>query len=403
MRILSKEGTDMVKLRCQLCRYTFDSKTDEMWVCPKCEETGIFDVLSISEKEIHELYDALDYVEGIRGPIRIEPPSIISESRGVYVSRTDEESIIDALCILPLLFERVFVRNMHYLPSTKIESPIIAGLTESKIVVPITTGIYRTLYPCKTVQPILFSEIMSFSAMANLVTSLSYEDMRAMDDAILFKIKKKLRRFYSNGVDIDFYGCLNNELEKYNLDLLVTAKTGFPLVIEPLVNEIHYWKLERVKELCRSEISRELDIVKRFLRSLDISIPINLTFDEITSFREEKASTEFRDALFSLSRRFQEDSKTDAAHDLRAEFYRRKMEFNELANSYAETRMLLLTGIVSTVGGLLGGPVGAIVGGLGTSLISPITKTIFRRMFEDSRKDWVSFFWKWHKASTSAH
>lgn len=393
----------MVKLRCQLCRSTFDSKTDRMWVCPECEETGIFDVLNISEKEIHELYDALDYVEGPKGPVRIEPPSIISESQGVYVSRTDEESITDALCILPLLFERVFIRNMHYIPSTKIESPTITGLIESKIVVPVTRGIYRTLYPCETVPPVLFSEIMSFSAMTNLVTSLSYEDMRAMDDATLLRIKKKLRRFYGDGVDIDFYGCLNNELEKYNLDLLVSTKTGFPLVIEPLVNEIHQWKMKRVRELCITEISRELDMVRRFLRSLNISIPIDLTLDEIKSFREEKTSTEFRDALFSLSRRFQDDPKTDAAQDLWAEFYQRKMEFNELANSYAETRVVLLTGIVSTIGGFLGGPVGAIVGGLGTSLISPITKTIFRRMYEDSRKDWVSFFWKWHKAPTYAH
>jgi len=79
------------------------------------------------------------------------------------------------------------------------------------------------------------------------------------------------------------------------------------------------------------------------------------------------------------------------------------MEFNELANSYVEKRVLLLTGTVSTIGGLLGGPVGAIVGGLGAGLVSPITKAVFRKLYEDRHRDWVYFFWKWQKAPIKHH
>lgn len=386
----------MVKLRCQLCRRTvFHAKPTEMWICPTCEETHIFDVMSISQKEIHEMYEGLDYREGIQGHIKIEMPSVISRGQGIYVSLTRERSIEDAFHILPLLFDRVLIRNLHLLPVSKINSPTISNLLSSGIVVPIAHG-FGTLLAIEKVKPILSSELMNHTIIMNLITSLAYEDMSAMNDDLLCKLKKKLRTFYSNGVDLDFYGCLGNELEKYNFDLLVAMRTGFPMVLGPLVDEIHSWKMKRVAELYGTEVSEEVSIIKRFLRSLDMCIP-KLTFDDITSFRKEKACTNFRNALFSLSKRFQHDSSSDMAQDLLIEFYRRKMEFNELANSYAEKRVLLLTGAVSTLGGLLGGPVGAMVGGLGTSLVSPVTKVIFRKLYEDTHKDWAYFFWKWQK------
>lgn len=247
-------------------------------------------------------------------------------------------------------------------------------------------------------KPILISELFSYIPLSNLITSLAFEDMRTMDKNLLRELKKKLRRFYHNGVDIDFYGCLGHELENVNLDLLVAARTGFPMILESLIDEIHQWKVKRIAGLCEIEISKEVSAVKRFLKSLNISVPNMLTFDDIVMFRKEKAFANFRDTLFSLSRKFQYDSSTDIAQDLLVDFHQKLMDFNELANSYAETRVLLLTGIVSTLGGLFGGPIGAMVGGLGTSLISSVTRVVFRKLYEDTHRDWVWFFWKWAKS-----
>lgn len=402
----------MVKLHCELCHTVFHAKPTEWWVCPNCEETGIFDVWSVSEKEILEMYNGLDHAEGITGPegtigpIKIKLPLMVEKSEGIYASFTREKSIEDALYVLPLLFDKIFIRGLHYLPDTKISSTPVSDLLNSEIIIPVTHGTELLLYD--KVKPILSSEIMSYVVMTNLITSLCYEDMRVMDDNILCQLEGKLRQLYEYGVDPElekyhFYGCLKNELKKYHFDLLAAARMGFPFTIEPLIKEIHYWKMDRVANLYRKEVSREISAVKRFFKSLNISIPTGLTFDDIASFRKQKAYADFRTELFSLSKGFQEDSLTDISQDLLARFHYRVMEFNELANSYVEKRVLLLTGTVSTIGGLSGGPVGAIVGGLGAGLVSPITKAVFRKLYEDSHRDWVYFFWKWQKAPIKHH
>lgn len=390
----------------------FHAKPTEMWICPACEETGVFNVISISHEEITEMYKSLDYTPELRlgeqkklGRMKLKLPPIVSESQGIYISVARKEGMKDALFILPLLFDRVFMSNLSLLLDlihvSKNNSSTISNLLDSEIIIPIAQGSETVFFTSfgEKVKPILSSALMNYTAMTNLITSLADEDIRAMDSNLRLELEKKLRRFYGNGIDVDFFSCLENELEKYNRDLLIARRTGFPMVIEPLIDEIHRWKMKRIAGLFRTEVSKEVSIAKRFLKSLNISIPTNLTFDDIVSFRKEKASTSFRDTLFSLSKNFQQDLSSDIAQDLLARFYQKKMEFNELANSYAETRTLLLTGTVSTLGGLLGGPAGAIIGGLGTSLISPITKVVFRKLYEDAHKDWVYFFWKWQKKS----
>jgi len=405
----------MVKLHCGLCGTIFQAKPAEWWICPNCEETGIFNVLSVSEEEIRELCKSLDYVEGITGPegsigsIKIKSPIKIGKSDGIYASFSHLKSMEDGLYVLPLLFDKVYIKCMHQLPDEKIGSPLVSNLYSSEIVIPVADEFGLFFLDRAKVKPIWPQDLMSYVPMTNLTTSLSYEDMRAMDDNVLRQLEGKLKQLYGYEWDSpelernSFYFCLQKELQKYHLDLLIAARMGLPFTIEPLVKEIHYWKMKRVADLYRNEVSREISAVKRFLRSLKISIPTGLTFDDIISFRKQKACADFRAELFSLSKGFQHSCSTDISQDLLARFHHRIMEFNETANSYAETRALIFTGTVSTIGGLLGGPVGAIVGGLGAGLVSPITKATFRKLYDHGHKDWVCFFWKWQKAPTKNH
>lgn len=144
----------------------------------------------------------------------------------------------DALYVLPLLFDRVFIRGFHHFLNLRNRSTIISNLFTSKIAIPIVYGNEMSLYLAsdEIMRELIFcSKLMGYAPMTNLITSLCYEDIRAMNDHTLHQFKERLRRFYGQGVDLDFYGCLKNELKKYNFDLLITARTGFPFAVEPMI------------------------------------------------------------------------------------------------------------------------------------------------------------------------
>jgi hypothetical protein len=394
-----------------LCGEKFHAKTTELWVCPYCEESGysIFSVLDISQDEINEMYERLNWRETSGRKEQISLPSIIRDSQSVYVSinRYDARAFIqdleENLSVLPLIFDRIFVRNLEFVPGVELSShlkDLIFNLSSSRIIVPIVSD-YLFLREFKDIgiEPIAVNDIIGYPTWCNLMKVMTYEDLHALRSK---NFQRTLRKAFLKEFGPEpcfsgfwFYNRLTYVLEKYNTDLLLISRMQRPFIVEPFVNELHSWKIKRIANLCEKDFGKSGKVLRRFLNCLNISIPTGLTYDDIKAFRKEKAFTNFQKAFFTVTQKFQGDFFSDMTQELLIEFYRAKSEFDELANSYAEKGALVLTGIVSTIGGLISGPSGAILSGIGTSALYPVTKAIFKKIYENTHKNWVYFIWKW--------
>lgn len=371
----------MVKLHCQLCDRIFSVDPLEYWGC--CD-MQCFDVFEISEEELNELWDNLDL--GQRKYKFIKP----SENNSIYLSVYDDSKLKEALLILPLLFEKLYANNLFDFDVSKEANTKL--MVDSGIISPISTE-FRIPPTDNYYCPIIANPII----LNKLSLALAYEDARSLRDKKIEKIIiQEIEKAYGDKFNWPL-DVIIREFERYNRELITISKLNVPFVVEPLIQGIHDWKMRRVTNLYTENIKKDYKYYLEFLKQVSLRVPLHLEFDEIEEFRKEKASLEFRKTIFSLVDTSRKKPDEEIIQKLLWEFRERREKFNEAANTYSDVGSAILTGVVSTLGGLIGGVGGAILGGLGVGSASPVTKYFFKKVYERNNKDWAYFFWKWSK------
>jgi hypothetical protein len=184
-------------------------------------------------------------------------------------------------------------------------------------------------------------------------------------------------------------------LNTFNRHNLRASILDTPMYVDTDSKAIARWKLSQIANSFNLDIDRRVKITKDFLENITLDIPIELSFDDIKEFKEDKACTNFRKSIFTITEQYRKGSDQEIIQKLLWEFYERRNEFNEAAQSYAQVRTGILTGIVSTIGGLIGGLHGAVIGGAGASAASLLINSFFRKFYERNHKDWAIFLWDW--------
>lgn len=390
----------MVKVDCCFCRNAFEASIDEIWVCPNCDQAGnsIFNVISVSDDEIDRSLELLQRPGGTKQNIN----KIIGSNDYIFFGEYhNEENIKDSMDLLVLLFDKIIVKDKLLL--TFYDELSSLGNFENQLyekwVVPITGfgGIvsYEDKYRKYCIDHFKIIDHVVWKNLTKVLASEYLKQLKGKPNRkdFITRIAEK-----SEMGDPMFPGETFMRLLDFNFeDQIMISQLDSPSFIQSYQTDMMNCYFGEVTEIRDKELGRNINVFRDFIKRLGINIPLKVEFDELKQFRNEKTAKELRTTLFDITNLNREASDTDIVNDLTLCFNEKLAEFNEAVESFSYYRTGLLVGMVSTIGGLLGGVEGAIVGGLGSSSSMFFGDTIFKKYYQRNNKDWAYFLWKWKK------
>lgn len=127
-----------------------------------------------------------------------------------------------------------------------------------------------------------------------------------------------------------------------------------------------------------------------FLFDLGLSIPGSISVEDLVAFRQEGCVVELVKELETWKTLTSEERTAQTTRLIKS-----VTEFNRETDANFQTKCLFLRGIMSTLGGLVGGPPGAAIGGVGSS-IAVYTATKHRE-----RRRWMQHLARWRSEARS--
>jgi hypothetical protein len=187
-----------------------------------------------------------------------------------------------------------------------------------------------------------------------------------------------------------FYGMhLMNHL---NGQIITSQLLGVPLVFGTVTRHV-------VEHKFGSRISAPstdaTHLLKQFTDSLGIALPKRTTPKQILKLRESDACTELRKVLAKCVAKAEGDGPAEELERFSGEYEDALKELNEQAKSFGDTSVAVLAGAFSTFGSVLGGPAGAVIGGIGGTAVSLAAKPAVQNLYRASRKNWAFYFYEW--------
>lgn len=412
----------MVKLICNYMGYDYPYEKSplEFWCCPDCEMVIGSRIKEISTEEIELMWQNLQIYNGRKLGVPKHIQNFIDKKSNIYygiIDLTFNEGIrfnmnipihFEILETLTLLYDVVFVSGIYwdYL-DTEIDIDISSkfqNFMKAGYIIPYDVdimGFWRLtkFREEKKLRGIFFDDMLVNPTIeGNLVETMTYEDFQEINKLPEVEIYRLLgdtrlpeneRHFAPQKLRL-----ILNTLNRHTIHASIL---NTPIYIETDAKEIIRWKLNRITRAFSLDLLHDVDLTKDFLNNISIDIPINLSFDEVKEFKNTKACNDFRKSVFNVTEQYRKKTDVEILQKLLWEFYEHLNEFNEAAQSYSNVRTGILTGVVSTIGGLLEGLNSALISGIGASAASMLINSFFRKFYEITHKDWAILLWKWKK------
>jgi hypothetical protein len=396
----------MVKLRCCLAgckKECFEVDPLGFWICPHCKMNDTYDVVDISNEEIALIWENYNNIYS-HGNIENEGSLYYGileytfEGKGITFDANISEHY-DTLKTLVLLYDKVIINSVwfDYLIH---DHPMFKSFLEEGYVIPI--GDY---YDEKYLEDNVFNYKIDYNmfrvghynvVQENLASALTYSDFNKINMLPKKDITTLLKDTKLSNEEFPFaYGKLQVILKTINLHLLRSSTFNCPMYIDTASHDIMTWKMNDIVSHFNANISGKVKIAKKFLENISIDIPNDLNVDDFRSFKEDNICRSFRKSILSITERYRERPDNEILDKLIWDYYAKRIEFNEAAQSYAQVRTGILVGLVSTIGGSIGGMSGAAIGGIGASALSYFADCMFKKLYERSHKDWALYLWRW--------
>jgi hypothetical protein len=177
--------------------------------------------------------------------------------------------------------------------------------------------------------------------------------------------------------------------------LITSQYLALPVTMAGVLEEVLRWKLGVDSHWTPKT---EYRVLQQFASSLRIPVPIRSK--DVLWLRETTSGQELRRQLQLSCSRAQD--ATEALAALRDEYTHALSDLEDRARTFGDASVAVVSGMFSTLGGVLGGGAGAVIGGIGGTVVSLGTKTIFKRVYEATHKNWAYYFRRWGKTGTGA-
>ncbi len=173
--------------------------------------------------------------------------------------------------------------------------------------------------------------------------------------------------------------------------LITSQYLALPVTMAGVLEEVVRWKLGVDSSWTPKTEYRVLQQFTSLLR-----IPVPMRSKDVLRLRESPSGQELRRQLQLSCSRAQ--NATEALTVLQDEYTRALSALKERAYTFGEVSVAVVSGMFSTLGGVLGGGAGAVIGGIGGTAVSLGTKAMFERVYQATHKNWAYYFQHWGKA-----
>jgi hypothetical protein len=177
-----------------------------------------------------------------------------------------------------------------------------------------------------------------------------------------------------------------------NGQIITSQLLGVPLVFGTVTDHVLKYKLQSRNSGAALD---ETHLLKKFTESLRIVLPDHVSPNQILKLREGDACVELRKILSKCVAKAQGADDLVALDNLSCEYNAALHELNEHARSFGDSSVAVLAGAFSTLGSVLGGPVGAVVGGIGGTAVSLAARPAIESIYKATQENWAFYLYKW--------
>lgn len=396
----------MATLFCTFCGNTWEQGPLEIWHCEECTMWAApLLVKKISDNEIESLWKYLTSFH-----LHKDARKLLRKGHIGYYESYLYEELYESLDFLVMLFDKVVIPELWKGFNDKDESIARRFLSyyDAGAIIPLDQGgsipmlrdpkddfsqrIVKGAHFIDVLQhfeSVPSEDIFDFSwARENLVRALTYLDLTNTSLSEISKLLAvKWPQHYFN-----WWGSFYTVVNFLQAQIITSQILKLPLLLGPLLSRVMQKKLG-VKKV--SKEATKIRTLKRFTNEMNIHIPKESKSKEIIKLRESKAGEELRSVLEKLSSEAQNKDHVNLSDDLIEEYDRCLKKLWEQARKFGNIASAVLTGCFSTAGALIGGPVGAVVGGIGGTAVSLGTRNAFEHLYKKTHKNWAYYFYKW--------
>jgi len=261
--------------------------------------------------------------------------SKLLESSRIYLNQTYIENNNTVLNITPLLFNKSLVHITKSNSQELIDK--VELLNQNKLTIPVSISENTLPEQLTTTQHILKDSVVDGVIFDKVYKELIEEDIE--DTAFRNLIISSL----GGGQSI-----FNSVSFTVNWDLILMQALDTPIYSSTKFRPAFEYKMNSmVNQTYTPHSVKNLLAIAEFAKKINISVPDNLSIDQIKEFRKDNASIHFRTWL---ERRF--DESTILNSDNKVDYLRQK--FNELTASYEAKNNIWSMGLGSIVGYVAG-------------------------------------------------
>jgi hypothetical protein len=375
----------------------------------------------VGNQEIDDLWDAVNVLLPAGTKTRLAEPATI-----LYRPRTRVQLRRD-IHLLPLLFDRVILADAWKVLETGdmeivrpylnagVYVPFVAPRMENYLVRGLEGGssapdaIYRSWNDvgravadsgvCIDMTSELAPDDRSLFVVAieNLATVLTYLDLRTsgFDRKLVLDVVESMDGLIGEKYTGTVRRAAAGQMAYFVLDWANTILLESQLLGLPFHCDDGYKHILLHKGREAAEPPSSMGLARELFDRIGLDLPTKLETRDILDFR---ASDECVRLRASLDRHIEASGSAQmgqVARDLHIEFLSRVQEFNNAAKSVGETQVALISGVAGTIGGLVAGIPGAILGGAGASAIGVLTKRVYEKFYERNHGDWAVVLNRW--------
>lgn len=396
----------MVKLRCLMCGSTFEANLlgiDWQFGCGDCCTMFLSEVIEISEHEIDSLKN---YIHSGLQSVKFPENSVIFSIHDPLYEPHQLENTLPLMC---LIADHVVLDNPHALLGCSKEfiNMVYNLVDENLIKLCDFSARFRPMYDDEIFEGRVDNIWLPFEiplrnnkstmnclyALKNLSTYITTVDLnRLYKLTSLISIRKIYKQIMKLGYQYPGYDMLNLNFNSINYATLIASELSTDLIFNETRMGLMHLKYAEL-----DPAQKKVKVLKHLMKERYLRLP-PLNAEIILELRESEQIDELKYILNKLIKKKDRKSTTELAlilksYDNAVDGYNKQMEGKNYKGS------VILSGFVATLGGFIGGPLGAMLGGVGSSLSSVGFEYFVKKYFSKKKTNWPLLFLKEEKTN----
>lgn len=387
----------MPRLFCTFCEHEWDDGLDSIWSCPKCE-IGAARTAVVS-CTIEELRSAIARLNAPVPPRRASFADVFYSTYGV--PRTVDYDL------LAVLFDTVHVSEGWMAETAAADDERLHAYVSADVIKPTMLDSFIEIHP-----PLLdefkarwrgttFGERIDFRQTLGGATAAWYvNNLAEVLSSFDFSIVPHARAwtYFRDLVGDELAGqffphAIDHLHTRLNGHGLVASTLGLSMIADETMSAV--WRTKMISRWQHAGLSRTaLEAATQWYCRTTAEVGSGLPVDTVLRFRRDDDA---RNRFLEFLRRQPPDSTRELStyrEHLASRLDAALRAYNRACGRGRDVRKAALSGLLATLGNLLGGPVGAAVGGIGASLVTFFADDASHRAVEP----WACYFAEWREA-----